>query len=83
MSKEERAELERRLREDDQADDDGSEYEVGFPDGGYIRGKWDKVRAAAKARGFSLEEEPPAEETDVPKDDDQDQPRRFGGRRVS
>lgn len=85
LSKQERADLERRLAEDDQADDDASEYEVGFPDGGYIRGKWDKVRAAAAARGFKLEADPPADETDVPQDgqDDQPEPRRFGGRRVS
>ena len=85
MTKEERADLERRLREDDAAEpDDTSEYEVGFPDGGYVRGRWERVRAAAAARGFKLEPDPPAEgDQDVPGTDDADQPRRFGGRRVS
>lgn len=87
MSKQERAELERRLREDDEADTDDSEYEVGFPDGGYIRGKWDRVRSAAAARGFTLEPDPPAGDgdTDVPKDDDQPQGGhpRFSGRRAA
>jgi hypothetical protein len=84
MSAAERAELERRLREDDEADTDDSDYEVGFPDGGYIRGKWDKVRSAAAARGFKLEPDPPADgEQEVPKEGADEEPRRFGGRRVS
>jgi len=94
MSKEERAELEARLAADDAAeDDDTSDYEVGFPTGHYIRGRWARVREAARAQGFRLEEEPPdmPAQDDKPakpravKDDDGpgEEGRRFAGRRIS
>ena len=56
LSPEERAELEARLAADD--DDDDDEYEVGFPDGGYVRGRHSRVSKVAAARGFKLEPDP-------------------------
>ena len=57
LSPEERAELEAKLAADD-ADDDDDEYEVGFPDGGYVRGRHSRVSKVAAARGFKLEPDP-------------------------
>lgn len=58
MTAEERAELESRLAADDDADDDDDEYEVGFGDGSYIRGKHKRVSKVAAARGFKLDADP-------------------------
>lgn len=80
LSKEERAELEARLAEDDQ-DDDDDEVEVGFGDGSYVKGKFRRVQDAAAARGFKLRPDPSPE-----KDDDKkpggSNVKRFSGRRV-
>lgn len=54
MTREERAELERRLADDD-ADDGNDEVEVGFSDGSYVRGAYHRVKRAAHARGVKLE----------------------------
>jgi len=43
LTKEERAELEARLAEDDDEDDD--EIEIGRPDGSYVRGKTRRLRS--------------------------------------
>lgn len=82
MSKEERAELEAKLREDDEADDDDDEVEVGFGDGSYVKGRFRRVQDAAAARGFKLKPDP------VPEGDGKTSPKgdnvkRFSGRRVS
>lgn len=63
LSKEERAELEARLAEDD-ADDDDDEYELGFSDGSYVRGRHSRVRKIAAARGVKLDPDPPAGDGD-------------------
>jgi hypothetical protein len=76
LSKEERAELEARLAEDD-ADDEDDEVEVGNPDGSYFKGKYSR----AKKLGYVKEPAPPAD----PKagKGDGGEVKRFGGRRVS
>lgn len=61
LSPEERAALEKQLADDDQADDDNDEIEFGFPDGGYIRGSYRRVSAAAEARGHRLSPAPAAD----------------------
>ena len=65
LSKEERAELEARLAEDDQ-DDDDDEVEVGFGDGSYVKGKFRRVQDAAAARGFKLRPDPSPEKDETP-----------------
>jgi hypothetical protein len=87
LTKEQRAELERQLAEDDAEDADDDEYEVGFGDGSYIRGRHSRVSKAAAARGFKLEPDPePADPADPkapkPKGQQGGQVRAFG-RRVS
>ena len=61
MSKEERAELEARLADDDDdAEDD--EVEIGLGDGRYFRGSYRR----AKQLGHVTEPKPPAEPKDKP-----------------
>lgn len=81
LSKEERAELEARLREDDD-DDDDDEVEVGFSDGSYFKGKFRRAQDAAAARGFKLRPDP-APEGDGKAAPKGDNVKRFSGRRVS
>ena len=83
MSREERAELEARLAEDDADDDDSDEVEVGFADGSYVRGAYRRVSEAAAARGLKLRPDP------EPEDDGKAKPKtggsnvkRFSGRRI-
>ena len=65
MSREERAELEARLAADDD-DEDDDEYELGFSDGSYVRGRHSRVSKIAAARGVKLEPDPePAEGDEV------------------
>lgn len=64
LTKEERAELEARLAADDADDGDDDEVEFGFPDGGYIRGRYSRVAKAAAARGHRLEPDPEPEPGD-------------------
>ena len=59
LTKEERAELEARLAEDD-AEEEDDEYELGFSDGSYVRGKHSRVSKVAAARGVKVDPEPPA-----------------------
>ena len=85
LSKEERAELEARLAEDD-ADDDDDEVEVGFADGSYVRGRYRRVSEAAAARGFKLRPDPPADDdgkTGKTGKASGGEVRRFSGRRIS
>lgn len=58
LTKEERAELEAKLADDDAEDDDDDEVEVGFGDGSYVKGKFRRVSEAAAARGFKLKPDP-------------------------
>lgn len=77
LTKEERAELEARLAEDD-ADDEDDEVEIGRGDGSYFRGKYSR----AKKLGYVTEPEPAG---DKPKDEGKTggTVKRFSGRRVS
>lgn len=59
LTKEERAELEARLAEDD-AEEEDDEYELGFSDGSYVRGKHSRVAKVAAARGVKVDPDPPA-----------------------
>ena len=75
LTKEERAELEARLREDED-DDEADEVEIGLGEGKYFRGSY----ARAKRLGYVSEPAPPA---DPPKDAKGGEVKRFSGRRVS
>jgi len=80
LSKEERAELEARLADD--TDDDDDEVELGFADGSHFRGTFRRAQQVARARGFKLDPDPepegkPEGEGKVVKGT------RFAGRRVS
>lgn len=76
LTKEERAELEARLKADDDDDDDGDEVTISKGDQS-VTGSYRRVRGIAAAWGLKLETDPP------PADDDgKDKPVRFG-RRVS
>jgi len=84
LSKEERAELEKRLKDDDAAaEQDEGEYEIGFPTGHYIRGGWKRLTEVAAAQGFKLAADPPTDpaegKDEKPKDGNV---RPFGGRRT-
>jgi len=79
LTKEERAELEARLAADD--DDDDEEYEIGFPDGGYVRGRHSRIAKIAAARGIKLEPDPEPEEGDD-KAKGNVRPAHFGGTRA-
>ena len=86
LTKEERAELEARLAEDD-ADEEDDEYELGFSDGSYVRGKHSRVSKVAAARGVKVDPDPPAagdgkDGKAAPKGQQGGQVRAFG-RRVS
>ena len=59
LTKDERAELERQLAEDD-AEEDDDEYELGFADGSYVRGRHSRVSKVAAARGVKVDPDPPA-----------------------
>lgn len=85
LSKEERAELEAKLAEDDADDDDDDEVEVGFSDGSYVRGRYRRVSEAAAARGFKLKADPDPEPGKEPKGGASggSNVKRFSGRRVS
>lgn len=78
LTKEERAELEAKLAADD-ADDDDDEYELGFPDGGYVRGRHSRVSKIAAARGIKLDPDPEPEDDEKPKG--KVVPAHFGGQR--
>jgi hypothetical protein len=85
LSKQERAELEARLAEDDAEDDDDFEVEIGS-EGNYARVPYRKGKSwLQKTFGIDLDAEPKQEAK--PKDDSGDQdaakPARFAGRRVS
>ena len=67
LTKEERAALEAQLAEDDAADDDNDEVEIGSKDGGYFRGSWRRAQGVAAAWGIKLEADKPK---DPPKDGD-------------
>lgn len=77
LSKEERAELEARLAEDDD-DDENDEVEIGLGDGRYFRGSYRR----AKQLGHVTE---PAPKTDPPAKGKGEggEVKRFSGRRVS
>ena len=62
MTAEERAELEAKLRADDEDDDD--EYELGFSDGSYVRGRHSRISKIAAARGVKLEADPETSDGD-------------------
>lgn len=81
LSREERAELEAKLREDDEADDGDDEVELGFGDGSHFRGSFRRAQQVARARGFKLDPDPEPEE---PKDGKKSggEVKRFSGRRV-
>ena len=82
LTKEERAELEARLAADD--DDDDDEVELGFSDGSHFRGRMSRAREVARARGFKLEADPPAEKPEAKSGGKGDEGgTRFAGRRVS
>ena len=82
MTKEERAELEARLAADDQ-DDDDDEYELGFPDGGYVRGRHSRVAKIAAARGIKLDPDPePTEPEEGKGKGGKVTPAHFGGQRT-
>jgi len=86
MSREERAELEARLAEDDAEDDDDDEVELKFSDGSAFRGRFRRARQVASARGFKLEPDPPtADEGGTGKGGKGGggEVKRFAGRRVS
>jgi hypothetical protein len=76
LSKEERAELEARLKADDDDGDDDDEVTISHGDKS-VTGKYRRVKGIASAWGLKLEADPPP----AGKDDD-DKPVRFG-RRVS
>jgi hypothetical protein len=75
LSKEERAELEARLKADDDDDDDADEVTISHGDKS-VTGSYRRVKGIASAWGLKLEADPP------PKHDDEEKPVRFG-RRVS
>lgn len=83
LTKEERAELEARLREDDD-DGDDDEVEIGLGDGKYFRGKASRAADVAAAHGIKLRPDPPPDPKEGGKDAKvKDAGTRFGGRRVS
>lgn len=85
LTKAERAELEARLRADDD-DDESDEVQVGFADGSHFRGSWKRAKGVAAARGVKLERDP---EDDGQDDEDSKgseqggEVKRFAGRRLS
>ena len=81
LTKEQRAELEARLAEDDSADDD-DEYELGFADGSYVRGRHSRISKIAAARGIKLEADEPAEGDDGKPKPSNVRPAHFGGQRT-
>lgn len=81
LTKEERAELEARLAEDDADDDESDEVSVSFPDGHSFTGSYRRAKEVAAARGFKLRPDPPAEGD--PKGKPAGEVKRFSGRRVS
>lgn len=84
LTKEERAELEAKLAEDDQEDDDQDPVEVGFGDGSYVKGSFRRVSEAAAARGFKLRPDPaPDKDAKGGKGGGNVTTGRFAGRRVS
>ena len=66
MSKEERAELEARLRDDDD-DEDDDPVTATFADGFSLTGSFRRISEAAAARGVKLKPDP-APDKDAPKD---------------
>ena len=85
LTKEERAELEARLAEDDAADDGDDEVEISF-NGQSFRGAFRRAQSVAKAWGFKLEPdpEPPADEgSGKGGKGGGGEVKRFAGRRVS
>ena len=76
LSKEERAELEARLSEDDD-DDENDEVEIGLGDGRYFRGSYRR----AKQLGHVTEPQPKAEPAKGK--GEVGEVKRFSGRRVS
>lgn len=79
LTKEQRDALEAQLAEDDAADDD-DEYELGFADGSYVRGRHSRISKIAAARGIKLEADEPAEGDEKPKSNVR--PAHFGGQRT-
>jgi hypothetical protein len=77
----ERAELEAKLAADDQ-DDDDDEYELGFGDGTYIRGRHSRISKYAAARGVKLEPDPEPDE-DARPTSGKVRPAHFGAQRRS
>lgn len=89
LTTEQRAALEQQLADDDAAaQDDDDEYELGFSDGSYVRGRHSRVSRVAAARGVKIEPDPdpPADDGKggkaAPKGQAQQGARAFG-RRVS
>ena len=60
LTKEERDELEARLREDDE-DDDSDDVSVTFPDGFSFSGTFRRAQEVAAAHGFKLKPDPKPE----------------------
>lgn len=58
LSREERAELEARLADDDADDGEDDEVELSFPDGSSFRGAFRRAKSVAEARGFKLTPDP-------------------------
>ena len=58
LTREERAELERQLADDDADDAEDDEVELSFPDGSSFRGAFRRAKTVAEARGFKLTPDP-------------------------
>lgn len=80
LTKEERAELEARLAEDDADDDENDEVSLSFPDGTSFTGAFRRAKEVAAARGFKLKEDP---KPDTDPKAGGSNVKRFSGRRVS
>ena len=79
LTPEERAELEARLREDDE-DDDTDDVEIGFKDGGYFRGSF---RRAVQLGHVTLPSAKPDPEDKPAAKSGGAEVKRFAGRRIS